>query len=182
MNHRHNTCGEAYSLTVMTAILDGHETPLAQYLNTLEDGAASPFESVTGTHFARWVLVGDVIYEGAGRGPDHLRAGRLLFTSNFDGALEPYLQELRTGLGEVADEVWGHCVGYPGRGDASAFAAYMCAHQLQTSLFFAAYGALKVADVRRNLATRRRMIDFALRAQEMEPAELQSAFRETFAE
>ena len=38
-----------------------------------------------------------------------------------------------------------------------------------------------MADVTRNLATRRRMIDFAVRAQKMGAAELQAAFRETFA-
>jgi len=135
---------------------------------------------VSGTHFARWALIGDVIYEGVGR-PDRLRAGRLLFTSNFDGSLETYLEELRTGLGEVADQIWTHCSGYPGRGDASAFASYLRAHQLENSLFFAAYGELKVTDVTRNLATRRRMIDFAVRAQKMGPTELQAAFREAFA-
>lgn len=181
MNERHNTCGQAYALTVMTPVLDGHETALAHYLNTLADGSASPLMKVSGTHFARWALIGDVIDEGVGRRPDHLRAGRLLFTSNFDGSLTPYLEELRTGLGEVADQVWTHCSGYPGRGDAGAFATYLRAHQLENSLFFAAYGELKVADVTRNLATRRRMIDFAVRAQKMGAIELQTAFRETFA-
>lgn len=182
MNERHNTCGQAYALTVITPVLDGHETALAQYLNTLEDGSASPLVKVKGTHFARWVLIGDVIYQGAGqRRPDHLSAGRLLFTSNFDGSPEPYLEELRSGLGEVADRIWTHCSGYPGREDAGAFAAYLRAHQLENSLFFAAYGELEVADVTRNLAMRRLMIDFAVRAQKMGAVELQAAFRETFA-
>ena len=181
MNERHNTCGQAYALTVMTPVLDGHEPALAQYLNTLPDGSASPLVKVHGTHFARWVLIGDVTYQGPGQRPDHLRAGRLLFTSNFDGSLMPYLEELRTGLGEVADQIWTHCGGYPGRDDAGAFAAYLRAHQLENSLFFAAYGELKVAEVTRNLATRRRMIDFAVRAQKMAAVELQAAFRETFA-
>lgn len=181
MNDRHNICGEVYALTVMTPIRDGHETALARYLNTLEDGAASPLADVEGTHFARWVLVGDVTYEGARQRPDHLRTGRLLFTSNFDGPMEPYLERLRTGLGEVADEIWAHCQGYPGREDAAAFAAYLRGHQLENSLFFAAYGDLTVADVRRALATRRRMIEFALRAQQLGTSELQAAFRESFA-
>jgi hypothetical protein len=166
---------------VLTPIREGRESSLTHHLNTLEPGPASPLANVKGTHLARWVVVGDVVYEGTGqRRPDHLKAGRLLFTSNFDGPLGPYLEELRTGLGEVADEIWGHCVGYPGRADAGAFAAYMRSHQVESSLFFAAYGGRTVLEVERSLATRRQVIDFAVRSQQMAPAELQAAFREMF--
>ncbi len=181
MNDRRNTCGQAYGLTVMTPILEGHESALAHYLSTLGTGSASPLASVSGTHFARWVVIGDVVYEGGRRRPEHLRVGRLLFTSNFDGLPEPYLEELRTGLGEVADQVWTHCAGYPGCTDAGAFAAYMRSHQIESSLFFAAYGERTVQDVKRSLATRRRVIEFAVRAQGLAPGELQATFRETFA-
>jgi hypothetical protein len=182
VNESRNTCGQAYALTVLTPIRQGAESALTRYLNALEDGLESPLANVAGTHLARWVVIGDVVYEGTGqRRPDHLRAGRLLFTSNFDGPLGRYLEELRTGLGEVADEIWGHCSGYPGRADGRAFAAYMRSHQVESSLFFAAYGARTVGDVERSLQTRRQVIDFAVRAQGMGATELQAAFRETFA-
>jgi hypothetical protein len=181
VNDRRNTCGQAYALTVMTPILDGHESVLTRYLSTLEAGPASPLASVPGTHFARWVVIGDVVYEGGSQRPDHLRAGRLLFTSNFDGPLVPYLEQLRTGLGEIADAIWSHCGGYPGAADAGQFAAYMRSHQLESSLFFAAYGQRTVDDVKRSLAARRAVIDFAVRAQTMAADELQAAFRMTFA-
>lgn len=182
MNHRRNTCGQAYALSVLTPIRDGQEAPLVRCLNDLPEGTGSPLASVAGTHIARWVVIGDVVYEGAGqRRPDHLSAGRLLFTSNFDGPLEPYLQRLCTGLAEVADRIWGHCSGYPGRADPGAFAAYLRSHQLECSLFFAAYGGRTVEQVEHSLTTRRDVIDFALRAQRMGAAELQSAFREVFA-
>ena len=182
MNDRRNTCGQAFALTVMTPILEGHESALAHYLSTLGTGSASPLARVPGTHFARWVVMGDVVYEGDGQRPDHLSVGRLLFTSNFDGLPEPYLEELRTGLGEVAERVWEHCVDYPGCADAGAFAAYMRSHQIESSLFFAAYGECTVQHVQRSLATRRRVIEFAMRAQGLASVELQAAFQETFAE
>lgn len=181
MNDRRNTCGQAYALTVMTPIREGRESALAHYLSTLEPGSASPLANVTGTHFARWVVIGDVVYEGGDQRPEHLKVGRLLFTSNFDGLPEPYLEKLRTGLGAVADQIWAHCSGYPGCADAGAFAAYMRSHQIESSLFFAAYGEHKVEDVKRSLATRRRVIDFAVRAQGLAAVELQAAFQETFA-
>jgi hypothetical protein len=181
VNHRRNTCGQAYALTVMTPIIDGREPALAQRLNEFEDAAGSPLAAVGGTHFARWVVISDVIREGASQPAEHLAQGRLLFTSNFDGPLDPYLERLRTGLGKAADEIWSHCVGFPGTADMAAFASYMRAHQLQTALFFGAYGGLTVEQVRRSLATRRQLIDFSLRAQRMAPAELKASFQETFA-
>jgi hypothetical protein len=160
VNGRHDISGQVHALTVLTAIRPGHESALARYLNALESGPASPLAGVPGTHFARWVVISDVVYEG--KGPrDHLELGQLLFTSNFDGKnLDPYLESLRTGLGPAADEIWGHCHGYPGSDDAASFAAYMRKHHIEASLFFAAYGDRTVEDVKRSLAVRLQLIAF----------------------
>lgn len=181
MSKRHNICGQAYALTVLTPVIDARETSLARCLDALETGAASPLARVRGTHLARWVIISDVVYAGADqRRADHLGHARLLFTSNFDGPLDPYLEELRTGLGETADLIWAHCIGYPGRADGAAFAAYLRAHQIDCSLFFAAYGERTVGQVTRSLATRRAVVDFVLRAQGMADDELHAAFLQEF--
>jgi hypothetical protein len=181
VNDARNTSGQAYGLTVLTPIRDGHEARLARYLDLLEGADGSPLAHVPGTHFARWVVVGDVIYEGRRQRRDHLKLGRLLFTSNFDGPVESYLEALRTGLAEVADAIWDHCEGYPGHSDPAAFAGYMRRHQIESALFFAAYGDRTVEDVKRSLAVRREVIDFALSAQGMGAEALQAAFKERFA-
>ena len=180
MNGRHDISGQAHSLTVLTAIREGHEAALARYLNALEAGAASPLANVAHTHFARWVVIGDVVYEG--HGPrDHLKRAQLLFTSNFDGTdLDPYLDSLRTGLGPAADEIWGHCCGYPGTEDAPAFASYMRKHHVESALFLGAYGDRTVEQVKRSLAVRLAVIDFAMKAQGMAPDKLKAAFEEGF--
>lgn len=181
MSSASNISGQAYSLTVLTPIIDGHEAVLSQYLDGLQSGDGSPLAGVRGTHFARWVVMDDVIYQGPEQGErDHLQHPRLLFTSNFDGQLEPYLEALRTGLGGSADTIWGHCIGYPGTDDASAFAKYIRRHQIDSSLFFAAYGDRTVEDVTRSLALRTKLIDFALRAQGLAAPELKAAFLEEF--
>jgi hypothetical protein len=172
-----NRSRQAYGLTVLTPILADHVSPLAAHLATLGPADASPLARVPGTHFARWVIVDDVIYEGGRQRRDALAAARLLFTSNFDGPLGPYLEGLRTGLGEDADAIWGHCAGYPGRADGAAFAGWLRAHQVESALFFGAYGEQTVATVRRNLDQRTRLMAFALEAQGLPPAELQARFR-----
>ena len=181
MSRGHNISGQAYSLTVLTPVIDGHETELAQHLNGLQSGDQSPLAGVPGTHFARWVVIDDVIYEGPDQGErEHLKHARLLFTSNFDGPLEPYLEALRTALGNRADEIWRHCIGYPGAEDAGAFADYLGHHQIDSSLFFAAYGDRTVEDVKSSLARRTRFIAFALRAQGLAASELKAAFLQEF--
>jgi hypothetical protein len=177
--HR-NRSGQSYGLTVMTPILDDRVSPLAAHLDTFGPEDASPLARVAGTHFARWVILDDVIYEGGRQRRDALKASRLLFTTNFDGSLDDYLEAMRSGLGEDADAVWGHCAGYPGRADAPAFAAYFRAHQVESALFFGAYGDQPVGEVRANLARRTKLIEFALAAQGLPPAELQARFRAEF--
>lgn len=181
MSRHNNVCGQAYSLTVLTPIIDGRETALTQYLNGLEAGDRSPLAAVPGTHFARWVVLDDVIHEGAQQGErEHLEHSRLLFTSNFDGDCDPYLEALRTGLTHSADTIWGHCIGYPGSGDRDAFADYLRRHQIDSSLFFAAYGDRTVAEVKRSLAVRTAFVDFVLRTQGLPAVDLKHAFMQEF--
>lgn len=181
MSSASNISGQAYSLTVITPIIAGRETELAHYLNSLQSGDQSPLAGVHGTHFARWVVIDDVVFEGPEQGQrEHLARPRLLFTSNFDGQLDRYLEALRTGLGDSADTIWGHCVGYPGAEDAGSFTRYLRHHQIDSSLFFAAYGDRTVEDVKRSLVLRTRFIEFALRAQGLPASELKAAFLQEF--
>jgi hypothetical protein len=180
MRSDHNVSGQACSLTVLTPILRGRESPLARRLDALEGGSRSPLASVPGTHFARWVVIDDVVYEGPPQRRDSLKASRLLFTSNFDGPPAPYLEALRTGLGEEADAIWSHCAGYPGRDDPDRWATWMRAHQVDSALFFAAYGDQTVGEVLANLELRARLMRFALETQGLPPPELQARFKAAF--
>jgi hypothetical protein len=174
-----NVSGQAYALTVLTPILDGRATELTAHLEALPEGDDSPLARVPGTHLGRWVVIEHVKFQGHGqRHRDRLKAARLLFTSNFDGELDPYLDRLQTGLGEDADAIWGHCHGYPGRG--AGFAPWLKAHQLEAALFFAAYGGHTLEQVHANLDARRRLIEFALEAQDLEPEQLKERFLERF--
>jgi hypothetical protein len=174
-----NVSGQAYALTVLAPIVEGHEAELAAQLDALGDGDASPLARVPGTHIARWVVIDDVIFQEGQRRRDRLPP-RLLFSSNFDGGLDAYLEGLRSGMAEDADAIWGHCRGYPGHRDGPAFAAWMRAHQLEAALFFAAYGGQTVDQVRANVAQRRALLDFALHAQDLDPTDLKARFMDTF--
>jgi hypothetical protein len=172
--------GQAYALSVLTPILDGKADRLREHLETLGDGTESPLARVPGTHIARWVVIDDVVYQGAGQRRRDTLAPRLLFSSNFDGDVGAYLEGLRTGLAADADAIWGHCRGYPGHEDGPAFAAWMRAHMLEAALFFAAYGGMTVETVHANLERRRTLLGLILDGQALPAADLKSRFMEAF--
>jgi hypothetical protein len=176
----HDVFGQAHALTVLAPVEPGRASDLAAHLDALPAGPHGPLSRVRGTHFGRWVVLDQVVYQGPPQKRDAWRAPRLLFTSNFDGPLEAYLEALRTGLGADGDAIFGHCSRYPGSEDAYAWAAWVRARRVRSSLFFAGYGDQTVEDVKANLARRARLIAFALEAQGLEPAALQARFGEAF--
>ena len=122
--------------------MNGQETQLARYLDGLQSRDQSPLAGVRGTHFARWVVIDDVVYEGPDQGErEHLEHARLLFTSNFDGALRPLPRRRCAPAWATAPTRSGATASaIRAVGGRAAFADYMRHHQIDSSLFFAAYG------------------------------------------
>jgi hypothetical protein len=177
----HDTSGQACALTLLVPIQQGHESDLAADLDALPGREGSPLARVRGTHFARFVVLDQPVYEGRGqKARDTWKASRLLFTTNFDGPTDRYLEALRTGLAGDGDRLFGHCAGYPGSAVADRWRSWVLAHRVGSSLFFAAYGDQTVEEVQANLELRARLIAFALDAQGLAPAELRSRFQEAF--
>jgi hypothetical protein len=122
----------------------------------------SPFSRNTSTHFARFVVVEDVMYNGRdpenaikasidGTNPvlsqpqDLLSFPYLLFVADFDaksgeiGELTAYLEELWGTMKEELCDVFGHCVGFEKVKDGAGFAAYVEKGQIETTMSFNDY-------------------------------------------
>lgn len=175
MGEGRNRVGGAYALTTMAPLIAGHEDAAQAYVDALELGCESPLARLDQLHLSRIQLFRELVYQGAPQVPTALRSSYLVFTSSFDGALDPYLDALAEHVPE-ADEWWGHCVGYPGRGDRAAFRAWIRARKVDTNLFASAYPHASVQDVREALALRERVVAFAADAQGLDPAALQQRF------
>jgi hypothetical protein len=166
-----NRVGVAYSLTVIAPITAGREQEARDALEALP---ADFLAGLSNLHFSRIHVVSDLVFQGPQqRHRDHLRASHVVFTSTFDGELEPYLDALRP----LADTWWQYCVGYPGED----FTRWVREHQLDSSLFASAHPDATVPEVLESLALRDRIVDFAIEARGLAPAELQRRFREAFA-
>ena len=144
-------------------------------IEALPVGADSPLARLDGLHFSRLQIFRELVHQGEKqRKRDRLRSSHLVFTSTFDGELDPYLDAICARLGADADAWWEHCAGYPGTADRAAFKRYIRDHQTDTSLFASAHPNASVARVRESVELRERIVDFAADAQGLDAAELQA--------
>lgn len=177
-----NVVGQAYTFMALTAIAPGRSESLREHLESMPEGAHSPLARMEQTHFARFVIIPQLVDLGPPPATrDTLKNEYLLFSADFDGSLQRFLNGLCDVMAEEVASIWGHCVGYPGTADRAAFERYMLHNQIDTTFPFAAYPDATVADVREALALRSRLIDFAIRAQAMDPESLREAYRQEFA-
>ena len=176
-----NVSGQAYGFLSMTPIKPGEQDALRAYLEGFRDRGERPFDDVPDTHMARFVIVEDFNNNPSYKQgkEEHLAIPTLCFSSNFDGDLDRYLDGLLEGMAAHVPEIFGRCCGCPD--DASGVKAYLKHNQIDCGFFYAAYGPATVGKVKASLDQRERLMDFATRAQGMEPAELQKAFIEEFA-
>lgn len=177
-----NTSGQAYALTVTTPILPQRADTLRAYLTALPAGESGPLARMRTTHFARWIVIDDLVYQGPPQKPDHLTSPYLIFVSSFDGGLERYLGDMIALMGPEMDKIWGNCVGYPGTDDPSAVIRYLKHNQIDTTFFLSAYPDATVAEVRACLRLRKDLTDFAIAAQKMDAATLRDSFVAQFLE
>ena len=64
-----NTSGQAYALMVMTPVTPGQETAVRTALDALPTGEQSPLARMQTTHFARWLVLADLVYQGPPQKP-----------------------------------------------------------------------------------------------------------------
>jgi hypothetical protein len=177
-----NRSGQAYAFMAVTPILPDAESTLRKRLAALPTGEASPLARLGSTHFARWLVLHDLVYQGPPQVRDSLKSPYLFFVSDFDGELDPYLDALLDHLSAEAESIWSCCVGFPGTRDRGAFKDYLRHNQLDTTFFVSAYPGATVQDVRQSLDLRQRLTDFAVSAQVLDPGALRRAWNREFAE
>jgi hypothetical protein len=177
-----NVFGQAYGFMAMTPIKPDETDALRAYLEGLADPGPSPLARVPRTHMGRWVIVPGFHCEPSYGQPvaETLQVPTLIFSTNFDGDLDSYLDGLCAALTPEAPEIWGRCIGCPDPAAGPALKAYLEHNQIDSGFFFAAYGDATLAAVTAALDQRDRMIAFAVRTQGLAPADLQRAFTDEF--
>ncbi|MGA8222808.1 MAG: hypothetical protein WB780_14240 [Candidatus Acidiferrales bacterium] len=184
-----NQSGQLYGLTILSPIINNgtraasQDLALRQHLSTLANGEHSPFARVPGTHFARLVVMNDVVFVGNPSKIDHLGSQYLIFTSDFDVTvdLDTYLRNMAQAIPAELDQIWKHCVGYPGAADPNKFAQYMKKCQVTTTFYFADVNDRTRDQTLKALKVKAELSAFVENNQGRPSGELQRAFRDFLA-
>ena len=188
-----NEFGESYGLTCLCPIINGQADPqadevidLASYdkitrrrIQTLPLNEQSPFAQVPNTYFARLFILNDVFFEqGNDIKRDHLKSKYLVFTSNFHGTLEPYLEGMWNNAEQDIRNIWQYAVGFDKVNDAASFIDYIKKCQLTTTLFFNGSTDKSLKQQLKSLYLKQAFSEFVLLNQGKNAADLKAEFKQ----
>jgi hypothetical protein len=175
--------GSVYALTAITAVRPGREPLLRERLRALRC-PDSPFARLPSTHFARFVVLDRLAFEGPPAARPAIGQQYLLFSSTFDGeaseARDAYLEHMCRRVPETVDEIFGLCAGAPAAAEPERFRDWIVSHQVRTRAFFAHDATAKVGDVLAACALSAAVRSFALKVPYARPDVLQREFEQTF--
>lgn len=130
------------ALTAMVPVIPGRRAALLQVLAAfrarIEAGGPTPLDQIGTVHFARWVVL-----------PDDADGGHLLFTSNFDGPWDDYIEDFAAQAAVSFDAIFSNCQDWPEHGvqDVVAFKEYVRRHELPSEVYYRAYPTATVRQV-----------------------------------
>ena len=139
-----NQNGNAYGLTALIPIKNGSEagesyaSKVRRLLQewTLERNEHSPMAKVPNTYLCRFYVLNDVFYQGSPAREEHLNSRYLVFSTNFYGELELYIQGMwetaQTGLKQLLQ----YCVAFNRINNVEDFIGYIKRCQIDNALFF----------------------------------------------
>jgi len=184
-----NKSGNAYALTVLCPIRNGvppgappggqsYTALLRNQLQTLHVNEESPMAKVPNNYLCRFWVLSDVPYQGKPAFREHLKSDYLVFSSNFYGELEPYLEGMWKALEAGIRAILGHCFGSETVTNAKSFIEYIKKCQVTTTFFFNGSTDEPLAQQLKNLYLKQELSKFAFENQGKSAPELQAAFRE----
>lgn len=178
-----NQSGRAYGLTTLCPIINGsthnrsYGTIIQQRLEDWPLNEKSPMAAVPNTYLCRFFVLDDVRYQPDAK-LDHLKSKYLVFTSNFHGELDTYLEGMWQHAGKHLKDVFEHCVGFASVKDAATFVSYIKRCQVKTTFFFNGSNDEPLAEQLKGLYLKQEFAKFASDHQRKPAAELQAAFAE----
>jgi len=154
-----------------------HTACLRYKLQKVRVSQDSPMALVPNTYLSRFYILTDVPYQGKPAHLDRLKSDYLVFSSNFYGDLEPYLEGLWKGIEADVRAIMQYCVGFETVRDAASFIEYVKKCQVETTFFFNGSTDEPLADQLKGLYLKQEFSKFAFENQGKGPRELRDAFR-----
>ncbi len=202
-----NVSGNAYALTIMSPIKNGHfgETAYSdevrgrlQKWNALPN---SPMAKVPETYLCRYYVLDDVFSESLA-GPDfmgtisdilsifsdtvrraslpkedHLKSKYLVLCCNLHGDPDTWLRGMWAAISDEIKRVWEFCYAFEQVKDADSFVAYMKKCQLNASLYFVGSTDDPLQEQLKSLYLKQEFGKFVVEHQGLPAAQLQQAYQ-----
>ena len=139
----------------------------------------SPLSEVRAIHMARFFVVDSLAYQGLPAKRDALSSSYLLFLCDFDGdSPDALVADLVAAIRNEVEEIWQHCVAFPGVASLDPLAAYFARCQIETNLFLADRPDDTVDDILRALLYKEKFVDLMLWFQGATPPPTPAELRE----
>jgi hypothetical protein len=184
-----NKSGNAYGLTLLCPIKQGvpkepsegmeeqtYAACLRYELQKISVNEKSPMSTVPNTYLCRFYILNDVPYQGKPSYLENLKSNYLVFSSNFYGDLEPYLEGMWKAVKDEVQAVLRHCVGFDSVNDSKGFIEYIKKCQVTTTFFFNGSTDESLAEQLKGLYLKQEFSQFAIDNQGKNAPELQKAF------
>lgn len=174
----------AAGLTVLCPIINGNDgqqsyaMQIREHLQDLPLDENSPMAKIPNTYLCRFYVLNDVFYEGAPAIEEHLKSKYLVFSTNYYGGLEDYLEGLWKNADDKLKAIWRHCVEFGKVRTPADFVEYMKKCQVKNHLFFNGSTGDSLAEQLKTLYLKQEFSRFAYENQGKKPEELQIAFKE----
>jgi hypothetical protein len=160
-----NQNGKKYGFTALFPIKRGdHTAELRSHLRRLDcNFYGSPLSEVRAIHMARFAIIDRLAYQGLPAKADSLASSYLLFLCDFDGeSPDTLVKGLLAAIPAQVEEIWKHCVAFPGIGLRDPLAAYFERCQIETNLFLADRPQDTVDDILKSLLYKKKITEFML--------------------
>jgi hypothetical protein len=173
-----NVAGKAY---IMNAL-----SPMRPWLTWLERlnymGARAvpsqlvPLLGLSFIHFARWVIVKRDQWPDIGQGKQKLRNDYLLFSSNFNGTWDQYLDAFSDSNPTGVDLAWISSTKFPHSIPSTPFKDYIRVNQVDTDYYYNATPGAAQRDIKSALRVRRALQRLAGQHAVLTPVDFQKAY------
>lgn len=173
-----NVAGKAYIMNVITP-----QRPCLTWIQRLvymviraNPSSIKGLLGLTFIHFARWAIVKRKQWPDYGQGPQSLQNDYLLFSSNFNGTWDQYLDAFSDGIPTGVDASWVVTTKFPHSIPSTPFKDYIRVNQIDTDYYYNATPGAAQTDITGALRVKRAIGALAQQLNSLTPEQFQKAY------
>lgn len=173
-----NLDGKAQAITVLSPVKPYWSIWLRFlfWLTRHISSLTAPLRRLSFIHYARWNIVTSIPFNGSPQPPEQLHYTYLLFTSNFNGTWDQYIDAFSYTVPKQMSQIWGSSFGFPGPIPVQPFKDYIRKNEFVANHYYSAYPSATATAILSALELKKRFDAFVLETQGMSPAQFKDAY------